>query len=117
MIYASLWHGARVPAQSTNGFSPKKQPAAARNGYLIVRICLLDVLPTCWNYCDPTAVRPVKGTSPNASRHDTHAGGWPGHEPDPTKHGCPYRRAPRLDSILLSGELQDWYPVQRWVPP
>jgi hypothetical protein len=23
MIYASLWHGARVPAQSTNGFSPK----------------------------------------------------------------------------------------------
>jgi len=31
----------------------KKQPAAARNGYLIVRICLLDVLPTCWRYCEP----------------------------------------------------------------
>src|SRR5258705_9087326 len=71
MIYASLWHGARGPAQSTNGFSPKKQPAAARNGYLIVRICLLEVLPTCWNCCDPTAVRQVRGTSPNASRHDT----------------------------------------------
>jgi hypothetical protein len=42
MIYASLWHGARVPAQSTNGFSPKKQPTAARYGYRIVRIRLLD---------------------------------------------------------------------------
>jgi hypothetical protein len=31
----------------------KKQPAAARNGYLIVRICLLGVLPTCWRYCEP----------------------------------------------------------------
>ena len=30
-----------------------KQPAAARNGYLIVRICLLDVLATCWRYCEP----------------------------------------------------------------
>jgi hypothetical protein len=39
-------YGTRVPAQSTNEFSPKKQQAAARNGYLIVRIRLLDVLPT-----------------------------------------------------------------------
>src|SRR5260370_26261456 len=96
MIYASLWHGARVAAQSTNGFSPKKQLAAARNGYLIVRICLLDVLLTCWNYCDPTAVRPVKGTSPNASRNDTHAGGGPGPGPDPTQPPRPYPRAPAL---------------------
>jgi hypothetical protein len=51
----------------------KKQPAAARNGYLIVRICLLDVWPTCWRYCDPTVVRPVKGANPNASRYDTRA--------------------------------------------
>ena len=34
---------------------------------------MLDVLPTCWRYCDTTAVRPVKGTSPNASRYDTRA--------------------------------------------
>jgi hypothetical protein len=48
----------------------KKQPAAARNGYLIVRICLLDVLPTCGLYCDSAAVRLAKGTSLNASRYD-----------------------------------------------
>jgi hypothetical protein len=60
-------YGARVPAQSTNGFSPKKQQTAARNGYLIVWIRLLDVLPTCWRYCQTAAFRPVKGTSPNVS--------------------------------------------------
>jgi hypothetical protein len=56
--------------QSTNEFSPKKQSAAPGNGYLIIRICLLDVLPICRRYCGLAAVRLVKGTSPNATRYD-----------------------------------------------
>src|ERR1700730_1500646 len=56
--------------QSTNGFSPKKQSAAPGNGYLIIRICFLDGLPTCRRFCDFAAVRLVKGTNPNASRCD-----------------------------------------------
>src|SRR5229473_2716442 len=96
MIYASLWHGARVPAQSTNRFSPKKPLPAARNGYLIVRICLLDVLPTCWRYCDPTTVRPVKGTSPNASRYDTRAA-----SPPPTVREIVILRPFRQQQIAL----------------
>ena len=49
-------------APSTNGFSPKKQAAAARNGYLIVRIHL-RMSCLCFDvYCEPAAVRLVKGT-------------------------------------------------------
>src|SRR5258708_31924685 len=53
MIYASLWHGASVSSVINKWIFAKKQPAAARNGYLIVRIRLLEVLPTCWRYCEP----------------------------------------------------------------
>jgi hypothetical protein len=65
MIYASLWH------QGSSAINKlifvKKQPAAARNGYLIVRICLLDVLPTRWRCGGSMAERPVKGINPNAT--------------------------------------------------
>ena len=56
--------------QSTDGFSPKKPSAAARKGYLIVRICLLEALSTCWRYGDSEAVRLAKESDPTVSPYD-----------------------------------------------
>src|SRR5260221_8667441 len=81
MIYASLWRGTGFKRKMD--FRQKKQPAAARNGYLIVRICLLDVLPTCWRYCEPP---PFYGSEKGGDRQ------WMRntHETQPHWHLCRY---------------------------
>jgi len=58
-------YGANVRTQSTNGFSPKNNRLQLGTA--------AEVLPTCWRYCETTAVRPVKGTGMNASRYCTPA--------------------------------------------
>ena len=57
---------------------------------------MLDVLSTCWRYCDPTTVRPVKGTSPNASWYDTRAA-----SPPPTGREIVILRPFRQQQIAL----------------
>ena len=41
--------------------------------------------------------------------------GGPGMSQTRPSTGALIEGHPRFDSILLSGELQEWYPVQRWV--
>jgi hypothetical protein len=68
-------YGANVSNAINQWIFAKKQPAAARNGYLIVKIRLLEVLPTRWRYCDHTAVRRSGQDADDTPRFVAGAGG------------------------------------------